>query len=577
MRFKITDGGGADASPFVSVVQAPSADGEELYLIAVSRQAGSIRIEWTEKMLDHVSVWHPSCGTNRCLPQFFHIQKTGSCFYSGAPVLATVRSDGSVHRIVSLSDASSRSALGYYVDDFNENDNVIFFVELYDVKPDYLTELRIGKKGLPLADAVGEVRDRWYDKAERVAPQSELAFAPLYSTWYSYHQTPDQASLTDELRLAAECGFKTVILDDGWQIEGAGTKNYRKSGDWTPAPDKFPDLAGFVRDVHSFGQKLILWFAVPFAGVQTEAYRRFCSKLLFDEEGYMYAGTLDVRYPDVREYISDACVRFIEKYDIDGFKLDFIDHFGASGDIPPYGGGMDTEDVTDAVKLLLEQICRRAAALKPELLIEFRQNYVGPEILRYANMLRVGDCAYDAVTNRIGVADLRMLTRDVAVHSDMLLWSPDETPENCALQLLNVLFAVPQISIRLTRAGDEQIRLVKNHLKYLERNRDVLMGGRFVVRHPETGYSALSAEDAASNRRITALYTDRARKVDGRDEDIWNATGEYTLVVINDSRRRLRLTVCDCYGDTVSEMTTDAAAQALSVPIAGLVRVAAAP
>ena len=574
MQFHITDGNGTDLSSVVTVTRKGSVGGTDRYDVRTAERLKFVRVEWAERMLDHMSVWHPTCGRDRRLPQFFCAQRTDACFYRGAPVLATVRADGSVHRVVALKDAAVSSSLGYYVDDFSENDEVIFSVVLYDVPAGYATVLRIDEKRVPLADALGDVWRWWNSSIERAVPLPEAAFAPLYSTWYSFHQTPEQAALTEELRLAAELGFRTVILDDGWQFEGTGTKDYRKSGDWQPAPDKFPDFKGFVRDVHSFGQKLVLWFAVPFVGFESAAYRRFRDRLLFREEGYLCAGTLDIRFPEVRAYLTGTYLRFIREYDIDGLKLDFIDNFRDTPEIPPFGDGMDAPTVALAVKLLLEELCRAAVTVKPDFLMEFRQYYVGPEILRFGNMLRVGDCAFDAATNRIGAADLRMMTRDVAVHSDMLLWSPDETPENCAMQLLNVLFAVPQISIRPSRAGEAQRRLLKTYLSYWEQNRDVLMGGRFSVRHPEAGYSSLSAESAGSGKRITVLYTESSRRVDGREEDIWNATGEETVVLLNEAGRELAVAVYDCFGEPVRRLTTAERAIALTAPVAGRVTVA---
>jgi alpha-galactosidase len=285
MRFYITNGSGGDLTSAVRAAPVRQGDGTDIYTVSVSAPQARVRIEWTEPMLDHIGVWHPTCGKNRGLPQFFHVQKTESCFFRGAPVLATLRADGRTHRTVALGDAAVSSALGYYVDDFSENDTVVFFLELYGVPAGWAAELRVDKKSAPLPDALGEVWRWWNRAAERAVPLPESAFEPLYSTWYSFHQTPEQAALTEDLKIAADLGFRTVILDDGWQFEGAGTKDYRKTGDWAPAPDKFPDFKGFVRDVHAFGQKLILWFSVPFVGFETDAFRRFREKLLCREEG----------------------------------------------------------------------------------------------------------------------------------------------------------------------------------------------------------------------------------------------------------------------------------------------------
>ncbi len=566
MRFTVTDGEKEISSAAVLPLPGPQC-GEELYKIKVNADTLRLRIAWTEPMRGHIAVWTPDCGRNRGLPQWFHAQKTDACLFRGAPVLATVRADGCTHRVVSLDDTAVHSTLGYYVDDFSERDTVVFFAELVGVGAGYETVLRIDKKCAPLAQALGEVWRRWNAGIEKAVTLPDDAFAPLYSTWYAFHQDPKQDELTEELRTASQLGFRTVILDDGWQIAGGGTKDYLKSGDWTPAPDKFPDFKGFVRDAHAFGLKLLLWFAVPFAGFETEAYRRFHNKLLRREAGFINAGTLDIRYPDVRAYLVGTYLRFIRDYDIDGLKLDFLDNFRENEDTPAYNEEMDIPTVCGAVRKLLEEICAAAVKEKPDFLFEYRQYYVGPEILRYGNLLRVCDCAFDAVTNRIGAVDLRMMTRSVAVHSDMLYWSPEETAENCALQLLNVMFSVPQISVRLTAAGEEQRRLIGAFLAYYGENREILTRGELCVKHPETGYSAVSAQNA--DRRITVLYSESVSRFGGKNEDVWNASGDPGTVILNEDRVRLRVRVYDCFGKLLQNFVSGDAAIPVPVPAGG--------
>ena len=571
MFFEITDGAGAFGPDAAEITFTGEKNGAQFYTVAVRRPSQRLRIAWREKMLDHVSVWHPTCGRNRGLPQWFHAQQTHAALSSGAPVLATVRADGTAHRTIALLDAVSDTALGYYVDDFPQTDEVVFFAELYRAEAGYTTVLRIDFSPLPLPDALGAVWRWWNEGHSPAAGRPAAAYEPLYSTWYNFHQRPEQTALTRELRLAAELGFRTVILDDGWQIAGDGTKDYRKSGDWTPAPDKFPDFGRFVRDAHAFGQKLILWFAVPFAGFETAAYRRFREKLLFRQEGYIYAGTLDVRYKEVRAYLTETYLRFIREYDIDGLKLDFIDTFRETPETPPHNDEMDARTVTEGVQMLLSELCAAALQIKPDFLFEFRQNYVGPDILRCANLLRVCDCAFDAVTNRLGAVDLRMMTRDLAIHSDMLLWSPEEAVENCALQLLNILFAVPQISVRLTEASDEQLRLLRAHLSYRARNRDLLLRGRLTVKHPELGYTAVRAADEEAHRAVAVLYAQNAWAVSCDNEDIWNATDEKEIAVLNPMGKKLRVTVYDCFCAPVRQFTAADAAFAVSTPPTGYV------
>jgi hypothetical protein len=74
-------------------------------------------------------------------------------------------------------------------------------------------------------------------------------------------------------------------------------------------------------------------------------------------------------------------------------------------------------------------------AIDPDVLIEFRQTYVGPVIRKYGNMFRVGDCPADPIINRTASVQLRCVLGNSAVHSDMLMWSYDDTPAAAAKQI----------------------------------------------------------------------------------------------------------------------------------------------
>lgn len=546
-------------------------NGTEYYSVNVSGLPDKLHIEWTEPMEGHYSVWHPTCGRWRQIPQWFCAQKTESCFYKGAPVLAAISADGTNKSCVAFSDTVTPVDLGFYVDDFSEKNKVIFTLDIEVKKAPYSAVLRIDRSRIPFEDAVHNAVLWWNEGKNKTVPYE--AYAPLYSSWYSFHQNPDQKQLTEELRTASELGFRTFILDDGWQIEGNGTRDYLLSGDWNVAKEKFPDFGKFVSDVHSFGMKFMLWFAVPFAGFKTETFRHFEDKLLFKEEGFLNAGILDIRYPEVRSYITDTYCRFIREYDIDGLKLDFIDNFKCYKGTPACNPEMDCETVEEAVIVLLKEIRDSISGIKPGFLYEYRQFYVGPSILEYGNMVRVGDCAYDSVTNRIGVADLRILTDNIAVHSDMLLWSPAESPVNCAMQLLNVIFSTLQISVLLSKSTPEQKNLLKAFLKYTQANREVLLKGRFNASHPELNYTSLSSGIPEKNRRITVLYANEPYEYRGMDEDVWNGCFSDGMVIVNKKAYDMKITVTGFNGEIIKTFNSSAETVFVEVPPTGMLRI----
>ena len=115
----------------------------------------------------------------------------------------------------------------------------------------------------------------------------------------------------------------------------------------------------------------------------------------------------------------------VRKWDIDGLKLDFIGRFALlDGVVDPAVAedfaGRDIKSIPLAVDAMLSDVVRRLKAVKPDILVEFRQSYVGPGIRRFGNMLRATDCPLSMVENRTRIARLRLTSGMTAVHSDML-------------------------------------------------------------------------------------------------------------------------------------------------------------
>lgn len=212
---------------------------------------------------------------------------------------------------------------------------------------------------------------------------------------------------------------------------------------------------------------------------------------------------LDPRFPEVRDYLIGLYEKALREWDLDGFKLDFIDTFEIRGEDPAVAenyAGRDFKSLPEAVDVLLSETMRRLRAIKPEVMIEFRQRYIGPAMRKYGNMFRAADCPNDAVTNRVRTIDVRMLAGDSAVHADMLMWNYAEPVETAALQLLNVLFSVPQVSVRLEAVPAEHRAMLRFYLGFWREYRDVLLDGHAGGGSPGTGLSACDRDPRAGAR-----------------------------------------------------------------------------
>ena len=538
-----------------------------------------VRIEWEDEMRDILSVWYPSSGVGHALHQWFAPTICRSSFNSGAPVLCTIGDRGLNRLTVALSDTVSPAELRFWIKDLEQENRVGFSVTLFasesDPVEEYEADIRIDGRRIPYYESVGEVSSWWCGYGYSIPEPPEAAFDPLYSSWYNFHQAPDADRLLRELRIAAQLGFRNVILDDGWQFPGPSVGDYSLCGEWNPAQDKFADFGGFVREVHRLGMKLILWFTVPFIGVDSPLFDRFKGQYLYIDRGLLQAGVLDIRRPRVREFLPGIYHCFVAEYDIDGFKFDFIDSFVPGAETVPFNTaeGMDCRTVGEAVRTLLAEIGRDLAEIKPGLLFEYRQNYVGPAVNRFGNMLRVGDCAYDALTNRIGIADIRLMGYPTAPHADMLFWAPEESVELCAKQLLNILFAVPQISVLLEESTPEQLSLLRAALAYMNENRDTLLHGQFMPQQPEQNYPVIMAEK--DGRRIVVLHGVRSYTWDGVAADVHLDSAEDGLLLENPGKEELTAEVFTPFGAEKCDTLSISPERTVRVPVPrmGFVRI----
>ena len=440
----------------------------------------------------------------------------------------------------------------------------------------YAATVRLDTRDVPYSDSLAAVSEWWAGMPGYTpAPVPDVARRPMYSTWYSMHQDVTPEAIEAQCRLARELGCDAVIVDDGWQTADSA-RGYGYTGDWRPAPERIPDMAAHVRRVHDLGLKYLLWYSVPFVGVHSQAYQRFEDKLLSTQKfdvGDAF-GVLDPRFPDVRAYLIETYENALRDWDLDGFKLDFVDSFSLPHEKQhETDPRRDFESVDEAVDVLLTDVMARLRALKPDVCIEFRQSYVGPLMRKYGNMFRAGDCPNDALGNRIRTLDIRQLCGDTAAHADMTMWRADEPVEAAAQQIAHTLFAVPQVSVLLDTLPADHLEMVRWWLGFWNSNRDVLLDGKLQPLHPELLYPVVIA--GTGKKRIIAAYADMVLRPGPDVPDVlWlvNGTAGAGLVLeLSDDLGPRRLTVRDCQGRVVREedVTLGAGLHRLAVPPSG--------
>ena len=456
-----------------------------------------------------------------------------SSFSRGLPLRVNFDDDDTNVLTLAVSDALNPIVFDTSVDMRNANGHAIdvsasFFGEADVPRTRYEALLRLDTRPVFWSEAA-EDGVRWISSASARPPcvPPPAAYEPLYSSWYVFRQTVTEEALDEELVRAAALGMKVVILDDGWQTD---------RGDWGVNTNKFPTLKAHVARAHALGMKYMMWFAVPHLLPTSPAWERFKGMRLSEKPDSWGDYIFDPRRPEVRAHLVRRLTELARDYDLDGFKLDFIDQFVPQGgdDYARAHGfaGCDFRSVPEAVERLLKDIRAALDAVKPGMLVEFRQKYVGPVIRQYGNMLRANDCPGDYEANRYRTLALRVTSPGSAVHSDMLMWRADDPVSEVWRQIWNVAFSTVQYSAHLGTLPAEHLTAVREAIRFTTDHRRTLLFGKLRPHRPDLGYPCVEAE--SDGERIVVVYAPehvvRLPK-DAKPTVLVNATTAGSLVV----------------------------------------------
>jgi len=573
MEFKIT---GGNSGSKIYIDNKRENNGILLFDVHMLMETAAIPEEFSILFdiadVDIYSVWSPGIDANKNLGPNWRKKSTWSRLASCMPLHMLVSATGKNRITAAISDAKTPTKLcsGECEEDACLQWEISFFTAPVAPIKQYEATVRIDTRDIPYYDAIYDTVSWWENECGyRAAYVPEEAKLPMNSLWYSYHQQLDVDDIIKECKLSKIIGMDTVIIDDGWQTDD-NSRGYQFCGDWQVATSKIRDMKEFVKRVHETGMKIILWFAVPIIGTGTKCYERF-KDMLLDQTGNGWDHfALDPRYKEVREYLINTYVNAVKEWNLDGLKLDFIDSFVLSGKSLDFDARRDYCSLEDAIDALMTEATDALRNINPEILIEFRQSYVGPAIRKYGNILRVADCPNDAIMNRQGTINLRLTSGNTAVHSDMIMWNYDDTVESAALQFVSVLYSVPQISMKLSLLSAEHKKMLEFYLSFWRNNRDVLINGKLIADNPESIYSKVYAKKDGT--AIFTAHTDIVIDCSPYAKIIALNASRHSSLVIKGADSKVYRTL-DCMGNVLDEGVISGDLCEIKVPFCGMTHI----
>ena len=528
-------------------------------------------IRWYFSAKDCAFTWNPTMMDIHGLYFDWGKKVIKSRLASNMPLQQLISRDGRNKLNISVSDVDTPIEIGTGIreEDATVECDVSFFTMPTAPKENYSATIRLDMRDIPYYDSIYDVSSWWENECGyESAPVPEHARLPMDSLWYSFHQQLDKDEILKECRASKELGMETVIIDDGWQTDD-NNRGYAYCGDWLVAPKKMGDMAQLVDDIHAIGMKVMLWYSVPFMGIYCDKYKEFKNMLLDgcgDEKTFF---ALDPRYKKVREYLCSVYENAVREWHLDGLKLDFIDSFMLKGKATESDPERDYQSLEDAIHALMSEVKKRLLAINPHILIEFRQSYVGPSIRKYGNMLRVGDCPCDILKNRFNIVNLRYTSGKTAVHSDMIMWNTEDTPENAALQFASVLYSVPQVSMRVDKLPESHYKMLEFYLSFWRKYRETLLDGKLTASNPECEYSLVCS--TLGDTSVYTSYSDTVIPVKTKETVAVNASAKKNLIIKDGEGKEY--TVLNCLGDEIEKGVITASLQEINVPTAGIIKV----
>ncbi|MGM0341291.1 alpha-galactosidase [Candidatus Enterococcus murrayae] len=151
----------------------------------------------------------------------------------------------------------------------------------------------------------------------------------LINSWEMTYYDVNHKRIIDLIDAAADLGFETVALDDGWY----GKRNSSKTslGDWTVDTDKFPDglkpLVDYAKEKNiGFG----IWFEPEMISPKTELLQKHPDWVMRSKNYEPLLGrnqyVLDLTNPEVQHFIIETVAKTIMELGVSYVKWDMNRH-----------------------------------------------------------------------------------------------------------------------------------------------------------------------------------------------------------------------------------------------------------
>ncbi len=394
---------------------------------------------------------------------------------------------------------------------------------------------------------IGERFPSWYHALREYAAHCAAAYEVEYpkniaawdSSWCTWTAWGSERMTTERLlanaRIARDLGMRTIIIDDGWfgpgldEDEGQGILNI---GDYRPDPSKFADLRAAIKEMQAMGLRVLLWYAPTCVAPDSEAYQRLNKHLMADNDEPIMAPngfySLCPGNVEARAYVREEVQRMLTDYEPDGFKVDLYNTLPATPCVN--GHPHDSASMVEGVQAMMRDLWEAALDVKPDCLLELKQDYGNVITAQYGTMVRAGDTAYDIDTNLWRCFFAQAYAP--VVHNDYLAVSTEEDPQTLAIMMIKMITAgVPTFSLDLEKQPAANLNTIRAWLQFYAQYREELM----CPREPLTPLLDIWRLGSADTAIVSVVFNAAEIPLpDGHDIWLLNGTGRDCFYIRTD-------------------------------------------
>jgi hypothetical protein len=332
-------------------------------------------------------------------------------------------------------------------------------------------------------------------------PVSVRAYEPLYDAWYWTGDRVDDQLYVDTARLASQLGMGLYLADSGWDTDDGEYAKWLagKTGDYSPPPSKFKNLAETFNEIRGFGNMGIDLWLQPFA-VGRESARYAETRDLHMQlpshqfpamgwPGVSYAPftlplgsnlesvNLCPRTSGTQEYLKNLFTEVATKYKPEGYWLDFIDGM-ASYCVAPHEHTYEL--FGDGLRASLQTIKNTILFHDRNAIVHFRARYANLNLKPFANIWQSGDSPGDFDQMRLNSIRLRPFSKGVVFAADQMYW-PEGLPDAQVSKFIttSVMIGVPAFGPSLLYSNPSTLEMLHAWLIFYRDHQLELATGKF--------------------------------------------------------------------------------------------------